>query len=289
MQDSTDRRKDVEHMEENQIVRPGEDCRNEDNLLVCGRCGKPKEKKLPAMDLFGGRERIVRVMCDCEIREQQEREEQERLRKAAERAKRLRDGCFHGSPFFRDCTFAMDDGRTPKQSDLCKRYAETFDPTDSGGLLLWGGVGTGKTFMASCIANAVIDLGYTAYQTDIAGIANIMESSFEHRRANLDRILNHDLLLIEDLGAERCTEYMLGNVYTVIDGRYRSGKPMVITTNISLKDIYQPSSSSPWCRIFDRITERCYPIEFTGASRRRSRAAVMRRSMEERLGIRLKD
>ena len=150
-------------------------------------------------------------------------------------------------------------------------------------------MGTGKTFMASCIANAVIDLGFSAYQTDIAGIASLMESSFADRRANLDRILNRDLLLIEDLGAERCTEYMLGHVYNVIDGRYRSGKPMVITTNIPLKDIYQPSASSPWQRIFDRITERCYPIEFTGASRRRSKAALMRRSMEERLGIREKD
>lgn len=149
-------------------------------------------------------------------------------------------------------------------------------------------MGTGKTFMASCIANAVIDLGFSAYQTDIAGIATLMESSFADRRANLDRILNRDLLLIEDLGAERCTEYMLGHVYNVIDGRYRSGKPMVITTNIPLKDIYQPSDSSPWQRIFDRITERCYPIEFTGASRRRSKAALMRRSMEERLGIREK-
>ena len=221
------------------------------------------------MDLFGGKERIVRVLCECDLREQREREEQERLRKAAERAKRLRDACFHGSPFLRDCTFATD-------------------PSDPGGLLLWGGVGTGKTFMASCIANAVIDLGFSAYQTDIAGIASLMESSFADRRANLDRILNRDLLLIEDLGAERCTEYMLGHVYNVIDGRYRSGKPMVITTNIPLKDIYQPSASSPWQRIFDRITERCYPIEFTGASRRRSKAALMRRSMEERLGIREK-
>ena len=134
-----------------------------------------------------------------------------------------------------------------------------------------------------------IDLGFSAYQTDIAGIASLMESSFADRRANLDRILSRDLLLIEDLGAERCTEYMLGHVYNVIDGRYRSGRPIVITTNIPLKDIYQPPASSPWQRIFDRITERCYPIEFTGTSRRRSKAALMRRAMEERLGIREKD
>ena len=104
-----------------QSVTTGEDWRDESGLLVCGRCGQPKERRLPAMDLFGGKERIVRVLCECDLREQREREEQERLRKAAERAKRLRDACFHGSPFLRDCTFATDDGRTPRQSDLCKR------------------------------------------------------------------------------------------------------------------------------------------------------------------------
>ena len=150
-------------------------------------------------------------------------------------------------------------------------------------------MGTGKTFMASCIANAVIDLGFSAYQTDIAGIATLMESSFADRRANLDRILNRDLLLIEDLGAERCTEYMLGHVYNVIDGRYRSGKPWSSPPTFPSRTSTSHPPQAHGQRIFDRITERCYPIEFTGASRRRSKAALMRRSMEERLGIREKD
>ena len=80
-------------MEEKQRVVPREDYRDETGLLVCVRCGHPKERRLPAMDLFGGKERIVRVLCECDMREQREREEQERLRKAAERAKRLRDAC----------------------------------------------------------------------------------------------------------------------------------------------------------------------------------------------------
>lgn len=261
------------------------DWRDDEGLLVCGRCGKRKEHRI-SLPALGGRERVVPVLCDCAERERREREEAEERRRAARRAEKLRDECFRGGGFFRGCTFPMDDGRTPEQSALCRRFAETFDPADPGGLLLWGGVGTGKTFMSSCIANAVIDRGFSAIQTDIMGVANLLESSFEHRRANLDRILGADLLLVEDLGAERCTEYMLGMVYAVIDGRYRSGGPMVVTTNIALKDIYRPQAASPWCRIFDRIAERCYPIEFNDASRRRGNAALMRRSMEERLGVR---
>ena len=49
-------------MEEKQRVVPREDYRDETGLLVCGRCGQPKERRLPAMDLFGGKERIVRVL-----------------------------------------------------------------------------------------------------------------------------------------------------------------------------------------------------------------------------------
>lgn len=263
-----------------------EDYRDADGLLVCGKCGKRKEHRLPAIPALGKEARTVHVPCECVERERREREEQERRYKAERLAEKRREECFRNSGFFRDCSFRTDDGRTPNQSKLCRRFAETFDPTDPGGLLLWGRVGTGKSFMSSAIANAVIDQGFSAIQTDIATVANVMESSFERRRANLDRILGTDLLLIEDLGAERCTEYMLGMVYTVIDGRYKSGKPMVITTNIQLADIYHPQETSPWCRIFDRITERCYPIEFTEASRRRSKAALMRRAMEERLGVR---
>ena len=209
-----------------------EDYRDADGLLVCGKCGKRKEHRLPAIPALGKEARTVHVPCECVERERREREEQERRYRAERLAEKRREECFRNSGFFRDCSFL------------------------------------------------------TAIQTDIATVANVMESSFERRRANLDRILGTDLLLIEDLGAERCTEYMLGMVYTVIDGRYKSGKPMVITTNIQLADIYHPQETSPWCRIFDRITERCYPIEFTEASRRRSKAALMRRAMEERLGVR---
>ena len=157
----------------------------------------------------------------------------------------------------------------PRASRSCaSRYAESFDPSDPGGLLLWGGCG---------------------HWQDLHGL---LHRQRRHRPRLLrlpDRHCGHRLadgILLRGpprqsrphpesrpaahrgpwrgtLAPNTCWAI----VYNVIDGRYRSGKPMVITTNIPLKDIYQPSASSPWQRIFDRITERCYPIEFTGASR----------------------
>lgn len=141
--------------------------------------------------------------------------------------------------------------------------------------------------MSSAIANRVIDRGFSALQTDVRSIVNLMESSFEHRQRNLDRILGYDLLLIEDLGAQRSTSYMMEHVYSVIDGRYKTGKPMVVTTNFGGDRINGSISDSddPWSRIFDRILERCYPIRFTGQNRRTIKKEDMRKVMKERLGI----
>lgn len=252
-----------------------------DGLLVCEKCGKPKQKKL----FLHGREEpfIVRIPCECEEREERERAERERRDAAKAKADKMRKACFALSGFYRDCTFEKDDGKTPALSSLCQRFADTFDPEEPYGLLLYGNVGTGKSFMSSAIANRVIDNGFSAFQTDVRYIANLMESSFERRQSNLDRILGYDLLLIEDLGAQRSTSYMMEHVYAVIDGRYKTGKPMVVTTNFDAERIADTPNDEAWCRIFDRLLERCYPIKFTGQNRRVLKKKEMRKVMEQRL------
>lgn len=139
--------------------------------------------------------------------------------------------------------------------------------------------------MSSAIANRVIDLGFSAFQTDVRYIVNLMEESFDKRQSKLDRVLSYDLLLIEDLGAQRNTSYMMEQVYTIIDGRYKSGKPMVITTNLDPRRINDASGDEAWKRVFDRILERCYPIEFNGSNRRAAKKMEMREAMRKRLGL----
>lgn len=254
-----------------------------DGLLVCGRCGQPKQKRLEVP--FRGKPLIVGVACECERKAEAEREERERRAAAAEKAKKARRECYRDCESYQSYTFEADDRLNPKRSDVCLRYAETFDKSDPYGLLLWGDVGTGKSYMAAAIANRVIDRGYTALLTDIGSIVSLMESSFDDRRKNLDRILRYDLLVIDDLGAQRGTEYMMEHVYAVIDGRYRSGRPMVITTNFDAKEIAANRDSERWGRIFDRILECCFPVEFRGESRRRGKTGDMRKKMRERLGL----
>jgi len=67
------------------------------------------------------------------------------------------------------------------------------------------------------------------------------------------------LLIIDDLGVERSSEYTIELVYHIIDARYRSGGPMIITTNLTLNEMENPGTREKE-RIYDRILERCTPI-----------------------------
>ena len=254
----------------------------EDGLLVCGKCGTPKQRRIEVP--FRDEPMVVRVMCACEERAAREREEREERERERERAARERKRCFTSAPVLAASTFEADDGKNPRISAACERFADTFDHGDPRGLLLYGDVGSGKTFMAAAIANRLIDRGFSVLQTDIGTVATIMESSFDGRARNLDRILGHDLLVIDDIGAQRSTEYMMQHVYSVVDGCYRRGTPMVVTTNLDPERIAQLRGDGPWGRVLDRILEVCYPIRITG-NRRRANAVEMRKSMRERLGL----
>lgn len=271
-------------MAQSSVGSPSEgDHIGDDGLVICGKCGAPKQCRVKSP--FNGETKVVWCKCACEEREEAERAAREKAEQAAAWAEAQRDECFASAAFLRTCTFEADDRANPQASTTCERYADTFSRNDRYGLILYGGVGTGKSFMAAAIANRVIDRGFTALQTDIGSIATVMESSFEKRQRNLARILAYDLLVVDDIGAQRSTEYMMQHVYSVIDGRYRQGKPMVITTNLDFEGLSGGLASGPWGRVFDRISEVCYPVEFAGKSRRRVKSVEMRKTMRTRLGL----
>lgn len=264
---------------------PGEDYRDDKGLLICGKCGEPRERILPAGGIFK-EPHAVPTMCRCQREEVEKQRRAEELEQRRRKADRLRKECFPSSGRYAFCTFDGDDGRNAEQTVICKAFAATFDPKDPMGLVLYGGCGTGKSFHASCIANAIIERGFSCLVTDIKQVVNLMESSFEKRMANLSRILEPDLLILEDLGAQRSTEYVMEHVYDVIDGRYKAGKPMVITTNFNYKTRIVPASATdPWRRVFDRIVECGYPVSYTGETRRKEIGARNREEFRKKLGV----
>ena len=89
------------------------------------------------------------------------------------------------------------------------------------------------------------------------------------------------LLIIDELGAERGTEYAVENVFNVIDRRYRSGKPLIITTNLHISMLTNEQSLDKK-RIYDRILELCIPICVNGASKRTATAKEKMKEMQEK-------
>lgn len=231
-----------------------------DGLLHCLKCGDPIETTITVPNLG---ERKVRCICSCRAKELNAHEEKKRQ----EERERNRRTCFSGSKMM-NCTFADSD--LTDQLKMAENYVKNFsDFRKKGkGLLLYGTVGTGKSHIAACIANALIDEGSKVLMTNFATMVNILQSSFDGRQAYIDGLNNYALLILDDLGAERKSEYMQEQVYNIIDARYRSGLPMIITTNLTAEELKKPSDIGNG-RIYDRILERCHPVEVKGQSIRR--------------------
>jgi DNA replication protein DnaC len=236
-----------------------------DGLLHCHKCNTPKQCRVE----FFGIVKTPMCLCKCEI-EKREREEAERKRREYEaRVKELRRIAFPESAM-KDWTFANDDGESSQIISIAKKYVENFDKMleDGKGLLLFGGVGNGKTFASACIANALIDKGYPVMMTNFARIANTVQGMFEGRQEYYDSFNRFPLLVIDDLSAERKTEYMQEIVFNVIDSRYRAGLPTIVTSNLTAEAIKNPADIA-YQRIFSRLLEMCVPIEVKGEDRRR--------------------
>ena len=107
---------------------------------------------------------------------------------------------------------------------------------------------------------------------------------FEGKQKFIDSLNRYTLLIIDDLGAERKSEFMQEQVFNIIDARYRSGLPFIITTNLTADEIKKPQDVG-YSRIYDRILERCFPVEVTGASRRRQNVKDTYFETKEKLGL----
>lgn len=248
-----------------------------DGLLHCSVC----HKKTQTVVEFLGIKKTVRCICDCrkaELEADKERERQEeRLRQ--------RRVCFAETNMM-DWTFENDDRRNEKLSDAMIRYCDNFDEfrRRGMGLLLHGSVGTGKTYYAACIANRLIDNDYHVYMTNFSELINKLQGTFDGKQEIIDGLNKYTLLIIDDLGIERNTEYMKEMVYNIIDSRYRSGLPFIVTTNLTMEKIKKPEDISD-TRIYDRVLERCHPVAVEGISRRRQNVKESFHDMQAKLGL----
>ena len=107
--------------------------------------------------------------------------------------------------------------------------------------------------------------------TNFARILNELNNSFSGRNEAIDKLCRYPLLIIDDFGMERGTDYALEQIYNIVDSRYRSRKPLIVTTNLTLDEIRHPQDT-PHTRIYDRLLEMCVPISCIGVSFRKENA-----------------
>ena len=239
-----------------------------DGLKYYGKCRTPKEALYPT-DLQAQGFTKHPVMCKCAAerreREEAERREYERMSYMT----MLRSEAFHDMPAA-DWRFEAAAVTTP-QLEKARGYAQNWDEFKKAGigLLLFGNVGTGKSYAAGCIANALIDRLESVLFVRMSDVVNHMQGNFGTDRDHyMKSLVRPDLLILDDLGAERNTSFGKERVFDVVDKRLLTGKPMIATTNIPLSVMKQAADLDDR-RIFDRILEVCVPIRFDGENFRK--------------------
>lgn len=252
-----------------------------DGLLYCGKCNTRKQTRVNIL----GIEKTPYCLCQCEV-EKREREEAEiKRRELARKVSEYRRMGFPES-MMQEWTFDNSDGTNDKIMTAARKYALNFDEfrKQGKGLLLFGTVGTGKTYAAACIANALIDRGIPVLMTNFARIANTVGGMWEGKQEYYDSLNKFPLLILDDLAAERKTEYMSEIVFNVIDARYRAGLPLIITTNLTAEELKHPSDIS-YQRTFSRLLEMCLPVEVKGKDKRLERLKADIQPMKDLLGL----
>ena len=194
----------------------------------------------------------------------------------------LKSLCFEDHALY-SWTFDKDNGKNPIMW-MARDYVDKWSDALSAntGLVLWGDVGTGKTFFAACIANALVEQNVSVKMTNFSTILNDLFTESDKNKY-LNRLNDHSLLIIDDLGIERGTEYALEQVYNVIDTRYKSGKPLIITTNLTLDELKYPTDI-PHKRIYDRVLGMCVPVMFNGMNFRKEEAAAKMEAAKKLFG-----
>lgn len=217
-----------------------------------------------------GIEKQVQPRCKCEVQQYDEgmKEIQER------KSKREIEAKFAISSLgerFKECTFpnfSPIEG-TQKAFHQCKSYANAF-PNGAEALMVWGEYGNGKSHLAAAVAHEVQRKGHTVVFQTLPELLERIRGSFNDKQFKetekdiMTALQSCSLLVLDDVGAEKVSDWVQDVLFRIVDGRYRQRRPIFYTTNLKpseLKDRVGP-------RIYDRMIETSILVQNTGTSYR---------------------
>lgn len=236
------------------------DYTDSDGLKRCGVCNELKECRVE----FNGFPRTVPCLCSCGLREREERKRELKRRENED----MRRNWVRG---YEDMTFDNSTGNPTMQ--FAEKYLKNWERIRENGIsvTLSGNVGCGKTYAAAAIANRLITNGFRAW---VATTSAMLDMMFEDASKLHSRLATFDLVVIDDFGAERNTEFAAEKMFQIIDERYRSHLPTIITTNL---DINQPAPDVTYKRIYSRIQGFAPQFRCKGEDLRKDAGAETRR------------
>lgn len=234
----------------------GEDDYLKDGLLHCGKCKRPKQR----VEIFGGTTYKVPIMCKC-INEIHERNEE---RKRMEEREGRRKTALPNEKY-RIMTLENSDIPLPIVQNYTDNWESMF--ANNVGLYLWGNTGSGKTYMAAAIANRLVDRGIKVYMDGVTALTNMLGDVYGGRREEaIYRIRSCDLLVIDDFGVERSTEFAQQQAYDLLEYRVETNKPMIVTSNIPAGQL-RTETDPRKTRMYSRLMG-LHPEKITGKDRR---------------------
>lgn len=244
------------HSEEN--IKADENEYLVDGLPHCKICNEPK--------YFNFNGKIVRAVCSCFTKRQQEEVEQELRTAKQEVILKLKEKSLLGK-MFKDARFEnLDPKRDNDLMNIVERtklYVENFEEIkeEGQGIYIFGNVGTGKSYLTACIGNELMDNGYSVLFTNFSEISKMIRATYDpgSRKSEFEvlRALTEvDLLIVDDLGTEKNltaeNSFLQEKVFEVINNRYINKKSIIFTSNYSIKELYKRGVEE---RTVDRIAE----------------------------------
>lgn len=228
---------------------------------ICKRCGQEAK---PKFIFIGWRQQEHCESCAKIVAEEREREQAIQEQKA-KIARLIEASGMRG--IMRNMTFdSFNQQRRGKVYEVAKQYAEGFTAKTDSGLIFFGKAGAGKTHLAVAIARYVIEQKQIAARVarTVELLADIRQTFSEHdgyRAENemelIRKFTSVSLLILDDLGAEKVSDWVCEVLYRVIDERWLEQKPIIVTTNFNLKELEERIGE----RIISRIAGMCVPVE----------------------------
>lgn len=249
----------------------------------CKSCGDPINKLVTIMN----KQMIVPVMCSCRKKELKEKEIREQNQEKQIRLKQIINNSLMDQRF-KNSTFENWDFTkgNKKMYEVGSEYASKFQEMkkNSLGLLVHGDPGNGKTYTTACIANELISKMVPVICVSINSLLERIKETYnrfgnEGEDTVLRSLSNADLLIIDDLGTEQDTVWSRPKIYNILDSRYRNSLPLIITTNLPLRELENRYEK----RTYDRLLEMCTPVLNDGKSIRVEKAKEKTRILKELL------